>query len=166
MYALFDFPSSQHLVLIFPTLASAILSIIYHLLKYISLFGGDVQRMDFLQLAMIFPLINPMLNFLKIVLYVVRNLEFIFISHWFFLICHDILVLSEKRKHTGCRFLMEIFEFSVTHAVGGRLFIQAGYVIYYLVKAPLSKAQEQRLIFLQSKNTIQNNLAKGRAEVC
>ena len=42
MYALFDFPSSQHLVLIFPTLASAILSIIYHLLKCISLFGGDV----------------------------------------------------------------------------------------------------------------------------
>lgn len=32
MYALFDFPSSQHLVLIFPTLDAAILSIIYHLL--------------------------------------------------------------------------------------------------------------------------------------
>lgn len=42
MYALFDFLPSQHLVLIFPILASAILSIIYHLLKRIGLFGGDV----------------------------------------------------------------------------------------------------------------------------
>lgn len=43
MYALFDFPSSQHLVLICSTLASAILSIIYHLLKCIGLFVRRVQ---------------------------------------------------------------------------------------------------------------------------
>lgn len=42
MDALSDFPSFQHLVLIFPTLAAAILSIIYHLLKCMGLFGGDV----------------------------------------------------------------------------------------------------------------------------
>lgn len=48
---------------------------------------------------------------------------------------------------------MEIFEFSVTHAVGGRFFIQPGYVIYYLVKAPLSQRPRATLIFLQSKNT-------------
>lgn len=47
---------------------------------------------------------------------------------------------------------MEIFEFSVTHAVGGRPFIQAGYVIYYLVKA-LSQRPRATPIFLQSKNT-------------
>lgn len=43
MYALFDFASSQHLVLICSALASAILSIIYHLMKRIGLFVGDAQ---------------------------------------------------------------------------------------------------------------------------
>lgn len=60
------------------------------------------------------------------------------------------------------RFLTEVFEFSVTRAVGGHLPFQPGYVIYYLVKAPLSQSPRARLIFLQSLTTLQNNLAKGR----
>ena len=87
--------------------------------------------------------------------YVVRNLEFIFISHLFLLICHDILVLFERKRK--CRlggFLTEVPEFSVTHPVGGHLLSQPGYVIYYLVKAPLSqKAQSKANFSSESKNT-------------
>lgn len=54
----------------------------------------------FLQLAVIFPLINPTLIFFFFFTfsYAVRGLEFILISHLFCLICHDILVLSERRR--------------------------------------------------------------------
>lgn len=96
--------------------------------------------------------------------YVVRNLEFRSISHWFLLICHDILVLSERKRKCGLvRFLTEDFEFSVTLTVGGHLPFQPGHVIYYLVKAPLSQSPRARLIFLSSLRTLQNNLAKSRA---
>lgn len=68
--------------------------------------------------------------------YVVRNLKFILISRLFLLICHDILVLSErKRKCRLVRFLTEMCEFSVTYTVGSHLPFQPGYIIYYLVKA-------------------------------
>lgn len=103
----------------------------------------------FLQLAMIFPLINLMLIFLFTFSYVVRNLEFIFISHLFPLTYHDILVLSERnRKHGLLRLLMEVSEFSATHTIGGHLPLQPGYIIYYLAKAPLSQSPRARLIFL------------------
>lgn len=70
--------------------------------------------------------------------YVVRNLKFILISRLFLLICHDILVLSErKRKCRLLRFLTEMCEFSVTYTVGSHLPFQPGYIIYYLVKASL-----------------------------
>lgn len=68
--------------------------------------------------------------------YVVRNLKLILISHLFLLICHDILVLSErKRKRRLVRFLTEMCEFSVTYTIGSHLPFQPGYIIYYLVKA-------------------------------
>lgn len=114
---------------------------------------------------MIFPLINSMLIFFFTFSYVVRNLKFICISHLFLLTCHDILVLSGRRKCRLVRFLTKMCEFSVPYTVGGHLPFQPGYIIYYLVKSPLSLSQSPRtrLIFLQSLRRLQNNSAKERA---
>lgn len=93
--------------------------------------------------------------------FVVRDLEFIFISHLFFLICHDILVLSErKRKCRLGRLLMEVSEFSVTRAVGGHLLSQPGYVIYYLVKDPLSQKAQSKANFSSESKITSEELGK------
>lgn len=100
-----------------------------------------------LRLAMLFPLISP--TFLITFSYVVRNLELLFISHLCLLICHNILVLSDReRKFRLVDIFKEVFEFSVAHTVGGHLPFQPGSIIYYLVKAPLSLSPRARLIFL------------------